>query len=117
MKNKVTFIAKISGDGECFLWSGVSEEDKIGVVGAEDFETDRKLEEETCRETCQMRGVEFEPKLVQAYLEQLYPGDVMRALGVERDKKYKFTVTAEKMREEENERAETTNGGSDGVGI
>ena len=92
---KVEFTGEIGGDMECFLWRGVSEEEKKNIIGEQNFATDKRLEEEIQRDTCQDRGVEFDPKLVQAYLEQLYPNDVMCALGIKGSKKYKFTITAE----------------------
>jgi hypothetical protein len=42
--------------------------------------------------------VEFDADAVERTMEMLYPNDVMQALAVERDKKYKFTITAEEIK-------------------
>jgi len=96
---KVEFTGRIGGDGECFFWTEVSEKDKKAIIGKQNYETDRKLEEETQREIFQMQNVEFDEKLINTYMSQLYPGDVMCVLGIERDKKYKFTIIAEEINE------------------
>jgi len=93
----VSFIGIESGDCECFCWREVRQEDKIAIVGSENYETDRKLEEEFRKDQARDLGRPFDSKDVEKAMEMLYPGDVMIALGVKPDKKYRFTVTAEEV--------------------
>jgi hypothetical protein len=78
----VSFTGTASGDGECFCWDKVNKEDKIAILGAEIY----KMDEELAQDCGTM-----------ADLERLYPGDVMIALGCQKDKKYKFIVLAEEI--------------------
>lgn len=89
---EVSFIAQVGGDGECFRWEGISKKDKIQIVGEPSYEQDRQLEEEWMREDAEIRGLEFDPKKVEQSLQVCYPDQIMGALGVNREKRYRFTV-------------------------
>lgn len=70
-----TFSGKMSGDMECFCWDDVPEN-----------------ECETIKDDPQW--VKDNPDL-QEPIGRLYPGDVLRFLGCERNKRYRFTITVE----------------------
>ena len=95
----VTFVAKTSGDGECFLWQGQAESDRAAVVGVEQQVTDRKEEEEFQAEFAKdLPNCAYTPEMIDSKMRQIYPGDVCNVLGVEHDKFYKFTVTVEEVK-------------------
>lgn len=64
----VSFIGRISGDMECFCWDGVLFDDKINCL-SDDYHPGR-----------------------------LYPGSVLRHLGCDTDKQYKFIISVEEMK-------------------
>ena len=96
--NSISFVGSQSGDGECFCWREVQRGDKIAIIGQENYDRDRNLEEEFRKDCYSPAQTEFDVNAVERTMEMLYPGDVMQILGVERDKKYKFTVTAEEIK-------------------
>ena len=70
-----TFSGELSGDMECFCWDGVPEQECETIKNEQQWiKDDHELRE---------RG------------DRLYPGDVLRFLGCEQGKRYKFTITVE----------------------
>lgn len=94
---ELSFTGKVGGDGECFCWNGVPKEDKIQIEGEPAYEADRLLEEEFRQEEAEMRGVPFDPQSVETAMQILYPGEIMIALGIDPEKRYRFTVSAEEI--------------------
>ena len=93
----VFFDAVVCGDGECFCWDQVKREDKVRIVGEDNYRTDLSLEEDFHKEIARERGVPYDETAVQRALEHLYPGDVMIALGCKPNKRYRFTVSVEEV--------------------
>ena len=71
-----TFSGEISGDMACFCWDGVPEQECAIIKGTPQWISDDPYLRE--------RG------------DRLYPGDVLRFLGCEQGKRYRFTITVEK---------------------
>jgi len=94
---EVTFTAEAGGDGECFRWQGLSKKDKIGIVGEPYYDEDRLLTEEWVQDEAEMRDVAFDPEKVEQVLGNCYPFEIMEALGVNREKRYRFTISAEEI--------------------
>jgi hypothetical protein len=98
----VSFRARQGGDGECFLFCNVPEEDLIALLGKEQYESDIKDEIEFLNEsfTGQMsldQGETIE-QAARRRLSRVYPGTIMDAMGCEHDKMYKITVTVEEIK-------------------
>lgn len=66
-RRRVTFEAQVSGDGECFCWVDVNVVVAAKITGEPDGGS------------------------------VLYPNDVCWKLGCQKDKRYRFTVTAEEV--------------------
>lgn len=86
---KVSFIGTIGGDGECFRWEGLSQTDKMEVIGKANYLQDRQLEAE-CLE-------DHDEKHIDYIMSNLYPGELVSALGCEPGKRYKFTLVVEEL--------------------
>jgi hypothetical protein len=95
MKKKVTFTGKPDGDGECFCWLGVSKQEKIKIIGKRDYESDRRLTEDFLKSQCAEKGDDFCETMVERRLEDLHPGEIFAAMGLDKSKKYKFTITVQ----------------------
>jgi hypothetical protein len=98
--NSITFVGTSGGDGECFCWKEVQRGDKIAIIGQENYDTDRSLEEDFIKYSAQEYKQQYDHLQVEREMEMLYPGDVMLSLGVEKGKKYKFTISAEEITDE-----------------
>lgn len=82
----VSFRAQISGDGECFRWDQVPQEDMRTVLGTQQYEENLRLEQECYEETGHAS--------IQA-LSMLYPSDIWDTFGCEPGKTYRFTIQIE----------------------
>lgn len=75
------FVARPSGDMECFCWRDVSEKDVIQVIGESNFSVNK----------------EWDKKLGTNDSSTLYPGDVIGKANGEKDKKFRFTIIVEEL--------------------
>lgn len=93
MTGKIEFTGQLSGDGECFRWSDVPEADVRRIQGEKSFNMDVECDLDFASE---MKRPLTEKEAIENNLH-LYPGDILHALGCERDKRYKFTVIVEEV--------------------
>ena len=92
----VTFVGRPGGDGECFCFQDVPEEDCIQILGEE-----RILEFKEDLEKYKKQKLDSLVANVKKMLSRIYPSEIMYALGCsepgKKSKKYKFTITAEEI--------------------
>ena len=88
----ITFRAALGGDGESFQFVDVPEEDMRAILGNEQYEANLKVEQDIAA-ACQ----EDDPDFVPTETNDLYPDELLAALGCEDGKRYRFTVTAEEL--------------------
>ena len=85
----ISFDGKQSGDGECFRWE-VHPEVRSAIIGKEAYDEELVENKEMAEE---LGHPNPDPP------GYIYPGDVLRAVGCQNDKKYRFTITAEEIHE------------------
>ena len=95
--DSISFVGVATADGECFCWTEVQRGDKVAIIGQESYDADRRLQEDFRKSYAYAHQEEYDAAVVEHAMETLYPGDVMLALGAERGKKYKFTISAEEI--------------------
>jgi len=70
----ILFTGCLSGDMECFCWDSVPESERKSIVGNRSHSIDEEFGDR---------------------LDRLYPEDVFRKLGLDKNKKYRFTISVE----------------------
>lgn len=86
MKKSVSFSGICSGDGECFCFAAVPEEDLVTIKGEERHERDKA----EMRRFAKMLGESEVP------IDLLYPYHVFKHLGVhDSDRPFKITIIVE----------------------
>lgn len=102
--SEVKFVGRPGGDMECFCWKDVPIEDMIKIKGEEKFENEFGLEEELEKESCETRGVIYDPQKVDRFMRTLYPGEAIGEIGFtpKKDKKYRFTIIVEEIEDDTN---------------
>ena len=89
----ISFVGIPGGDGECFIWSGLSKEDKINIIGQDNYDYDLKWETEFYKE---YKPETFEDS-VSERMGRIYPSEVLESLGAEDGKKYRFVISVEEV--------------------
>ena len=93
----ISFVAQTGGDEECFHWTDLSQEDKIKVIGEANYLHDREMETQYLKaKDKQLSDLDREQSIDRA-MTNLYPDELVNALGCQDGKKYRFTVSIEEI--------------------
>lgn len=96
----ITFRAKIGGSNECFLWCDIPTIDMLGLIGGERFqqkiEDERKFRKELNHDI-EYDYYDLDDESLSKVICKLSPDSVFKLLGVESNKQYRFTISAEEI--------------------